>query len=76
MKQLIFAIVIALLAVIFALQNSAPVKVNLYFWEVNISLALLIILLLVMGIVTGLLIMSKKVYNKHSQLKALQKQQK
>jgi len=75
MKQLIFAIVIALLAVVFALQNTVPVTVNLFFWDVTMSLALLVTLLLITGMLVGLLIMSKTVYNKNTQLRSMQKQQ-
>lgn len=74
MKQLIFALVIALLAVVFALQNATTVTVNLFLWHVNLSLALLIILLLISGILIGMLLMSKKVYTKNSQVRSLQKQ--
>ena len=74
MKQMIFAIVIALLVAVFAIQNAITVTVNLYFWHVDLSLALLIIILLVIGILIGILMMSKKVYSKHIELKSLQKQ--
>jgi lipopolysaccharide assembly protein A len=74
MKQLIFALVIALLAVIFALQNATTVTVNLFFWDITLSLALLIIILLISGIAIGLLLMSKKVYHKNLEVKTLQKQ--
>lgn len=74
MKQLIVALVIALLAVVFALQNAAMVTVNLFFWDTSLSLALLIICLLIAGILVGLLLMSKTVWNKNSELKSLKKQ--
>jgi len=73
MKQLITAIVIALLAVIFALQNAVPVKVTLFLWDFNLSLALLIVLLLIMGILAALLVVSKIIWNKNSQIKSLQR---
>jgi uncharacterized integral membrane protein len=74
MKQLIFAIVIALLTVIFALQNTTIVTVNIFLWHVSMSLALLIVVLLAAGVLTGLLMMSKKIYNKNVRIKMLQKQ--
>ena len=74
MKQLIIALVIALLAVVFALQNAAPVTVNLYFWDASMSMALLVIILLVAGILTGALIMSKAIWSKNNELRLLKKQ--
>ena len=74
MKQLIFAIVIALLTVIFALQNTTVVTVNIFLWHISLSLALLIVLLLATGILIGLLMMSKKIYSKNVQIKSMQKQ--
>ena len=71
---MIVALVIALLAVVFALQNAAMVTVNLFFWDASLSLALLIISLLIAGILVGLLLMSKTVWNKNSELKSLKKQ--
>lgn len=66
MRQLIIAIVIALLAVIFALQNADPVTVKLFLWDLpNTSLALLLLITLVIGIVSGLLFMTSSVYNKN-----------
>jgi lipopolysaccharide assembly protein A len=73
MKQLIIAFVIALLAVIFALQNAVPVKVTLFLWEFNLSLALLIVLLLFMGILAGLLVASRIIWNKNTQIKTLER---
>lgn len=74
MKQLIFAIVTAILAIVFALQNATSVTVKLFFWDFSMSLALLIVVLIGLGLVTGLLVMYPKVYSKNSQVKSLQKQ--
>lgn len=74
MKQLIFALVIALLAGVFAIQNAGIVTVNLFFWELSMSLALLILCILILGIITGMLLMSKTILNKNSQIRNLQKQ--
>ncbi len=45
-----------LLVVVFALQNSAVVKVRLLFWSVSSSLALLIVVLLGIGLLAGWLL--------------------
>jgi len=54
-------VVIALLAVlliIFVLQNTEMVKINLFLWDISIPRALLIFVCFAMGLVFGLLIPS------------------
>ncbi len=54
MKRLIIALVFALLAGIFALQNQKPVQIHLYFWTFpRVSESLLIIASLLLGAVLG-----------------------
>ena len=53
---LILAVVIAILAIIFALQNAVPIAVTLGIWRVEISLALVLVLTLGVGVVVGLLV--------------------
>ena len=55
--------VIALLAVlliIFVLQNTEMVIINLFFWDISIPRALLIFVCFAMGLVIGLLIPSSE----------------
>lgn len=52
----VLAVVIAILAIIFALQNAVPIAVTLGIWQVEISLALVLILTLGVGVVVGLLV--------------------
>lgn len=73
MKQSVFALVIALLATIFAIQNAGTVTVNLFFWDFSMSLALLIICLLLIGISVGFLLMSRTVMQKNTRIKSLEK---
>jgi len=54
--RLIVAMVIALLAVIFALQNAPPVAVNLLFWQFNGSLALILLGAVFVGVLLSLLL--------------------
>ena len=52
---LIFGIAVAVVAVIFALQNNVPVTVSLIFWSFNGSLALVLLLAIGVGaIIAGL----------------------
>jgi len=51
---LIAALVVAFLAVIFALQNSAPVAVSIGIWEFEASLAIILLVTLAIGFFVGL----------------------
>jgi len=53
--QLIVAIIVAILAVIFALQNSVPITVSFLGWKFESSLALVLLITLALGILTSLL---------------------
>ena len=50
------AMAVLLLVVVFAIQNSAVVKVRLLFWSVSSSLALLIVVLISLGLLAGWLL--------------------
>ncbi len=53
---LILALIIAALAVIFALQNAMPIAVSFFTWRYEGSLALVLLLTLGMGVIISLLI--------------------
>ncbi|MFM8320940.1 MAG: lipopolysaccharide assembly LapA domain-containing protein [Chloroflexota bacterium] len=53
---LFFALLIAALAILFALQNSNPVKVNFLFWPLESSLALVLVIALAAGALISSLI--------------------
>ena len=73
MRQLVIAIVISVLAIIFALQNNILVTVRFIFWELPyINLALILVLTLILGIVTGMLYLAPGIY-KRNQTISLQK---
>ena len=55
---LIVALIIAIISVVFALQNAVVIPVSLLFWEVRSSLALVLLVTLGSGIVVGLLAMA------------------
>ena len=66
MRQLILAIAVAIAAVIFALQNSEMVTIRLFFWDVaEASQALVLLVTLVIGLITGLLFMAPGLYRKN-----------
>ena len=54
--RLIVALVISILAVFFALQNATPVNVNLLVWQFQGSLAIILLITLMVGVLLSLLI--------------------
>ena len=62
---LILAFVIALLAVIFALQNSMTITISFLAWEATGSLSLVLLITLAIGVVIGLLVLAPSTI-KHS----------
>ncbi|PWH11819.1 MAG: DUF1049 domain-containing protein [Anaerolineae bacterium] len=50
---LILALLIAIVAVIFALQNTAAITISFFFWQVSGSLALVVLVTLVLGVLVG-----------------------
>lgn len=52
----ISALAIAISAIVFALQNPFPVTVNLGFWQLEGSLALVLVFTLAVGFLVGLLV--------------------
>ena len=53
---LVIALVVAILAVVFALQNASPVVVSLLSWRVEINLALLLLITFTLGVLTSLMV--------------------
>ena len=53
---IIFALVIAFFAILFALQNNNLVTINLLIWEVRESLAIVLLATLAIGVLIGLLV--------------------
>ncbi|MFA5286067.1 MAG: LapA family protein [Smithellaceae bacterium] len=51
--KIILLIVVACLAVVFVIQNVSAVTVSIFFWEISLSLALLIFFVLAFGFVIG-----------------------
>ena len=61
MRKLIWGLLIAALAMIFALQNADKVPVHFFFWKTdNTSLALILFCTFVIGMLAGVLVMTPK----------------
>ena len=69
--KLISGLIIVCLILIFIIQNIAIVEIRLVFWTIEISLALLILILLGLGMVAGWLLNDYFKYRKRikSQMK-------
>lgn len=62
--RLISILIIAVLALIFVIQNVAAVEVNFLAWTVSLSRALLILFTLAIGFILGWLLRSYSSYRK------------
>lgn len=78
---LIFALIIAVVAVIFALQNTMTVTISFLAWEITGSLSLVLLITLAIGALIGLLVLAPSairntivVSNNRKRIGALEKQ--
>ena len=55
MVFLVLALIIAIFAVLFALQNTAPITISIFMWEIPGSLALVLLVALALGVVIAFL---------------------
>ena len=53
MASIIVALIIVLIVAIFSVQNSAPVAITFLFWQFQASLAIIIFLCVLSGIIVG-----------------------
>ena len=71
---LIFAVIIAIVAVFFAIQNTTMVTVYFFVWQFTNSLALFLLFSLGLGILVTLLISFPKIQSRKWQIGKLKKQ--
>ena len=70
---LILALVVAVIAVIFALQNTMPITVTFLVWKLDQSLALVLLMAIALGVIIGLLTISPTVIRSKIQLSSRKK---
>jgi uncharacterized integral membrane protein len=58
-------VIVAFLALVFTIQNVAAVTVSIFFWEISLSLALLIFFILASGFIIGWFLHSFLTYRKN-----------
>jgi len=73
--SLIFSLILAIFAVVFALMNPQPMEVSLIFFQTSGSTALILILTFGLGVVVGLLSTLPKQMRTRRKLKELQQKQ-
>jgi uncharacterized integral membrane protein len=61
---IIVTVLVAFAAMVFALQNSAPITVQLFAWQVSGSLSILLVATLAIGCLIGMLIMVPSVWKR------------
>ncbi|MGQ7869529.1 LapA family protein [Sunxiuqinia sp. sy24] len=71
---IIFFLILALLLVIFTLQNPTTIDLHVFFWNVHeVSLVLALIVCLILGVVLAFLLSYPQIWKLKSQLKEKQK---
>lgn len=73
---LVLALLIAILAVVFALQNITAVTISFFAWQVSGSLSLILLLALAIGFLVGILVMLPSSIKSKMQLSNLRKSKK
>lgn len=65
MRQLITGLIIAVAAVVFAMQNAGTVSIRLFFWNLPAtSMALVLLITLVCGALSGMMFLLPGIYRK------------
>jgi uncharacterized integral membrane protein len=67
------ALILALLVTVFAVQNNQPITISFLFWSIEGSLALVLMITLVFGIVIGVLLMAPGSVRTRLQIGGLQR---
>ncbi len=67
------ALLLALLVTVFAVQNNQPITISFLFWSIEGSLALVLMVTLVLGIVIGVLLMAPGSVRSRLQVGGLQR---
>jgi uncharacterized integral membrane protein len=65
---LIVALLIAVVAVIFALQNTLLITISFFTWTITGSLSLVLLIALAIGVLIGLLVLAPSAINKTIQV--------
>lgn len=67
-RTLIIALLLILVVVVFALQNSDPIQIKLLFWDVESSIAFIMTSVLFIGALLGVLFSLPSIYKKREKI--------
>lgn len=70
-KSLLVGLIIAVIMVIFAIQNAEEIVVNLWFWQVKSSLVVILLFTFILGAIFGLVFSIPTLNQKKKQIKEL-----
>ena len=70
---LIIAFLVAIIAVVFALQNTVTVPVHFLFWQSEGTIALVLLITLALGSLVGLLVLSPALLKRRMEISKLKK---
>lgn len=73
-RSLIIALVIIVITVVFALQNSGPADIKLAFWEVEVPVAVLIPVAVLFGALLGVLFSIPALRKRNEKIRELTKE--
>lgn len=73
---LIMALILMVIAIIFALQNSEPTAISFLAWDYTLPLALIIIMSFVIGVLTTLLLTIPGTFRRKREISSLKKENK
>lgn len=71
---IIMVLLVAVVAVIFALQNSAAITISFFSWSISGSLSLFLIVTLAVGLLLGVLLMVPSVFRRSRVASGLKRQ--
>ena len=74
MRYSIIVIILLILSLIFAFQNTQAISLKFLFWSFDGSEAFIIILTLFAGLIIGILLMAQRLYIKNKEVKNMRKQ--
>ncbi len=74
-RSLIIALLLIVLTVVFALQNSGPVPIKLFFWPVEIPVAFLIPVAVLFGALLGVLFSIPAIRKRNEKIRELKEEE-
>jgi len=70
---IVLLIAVAILAVIFAVQNSVPITVSFFGWSAQASMSIVLVLTFAAGILIGMLLLFPSIWKRMRELSAQKK---